>query len=202
MPATSGREREKVARATITSESGGVLEFLYNPHELEEAKFVVWEQPETEGGEGPPTKFKRGGPKTFRLTAKFINTGNPDEIEAQLDTIRGYAKPTGPSSTPPRLMLGVGKIAEPVYLLEYRIIWNQFTPGLRPKEVQVEMNLTRIYEGGEVGPEVSKSEKEKKDGKDGEAGAGREEDWLEAARRYGEKPYQGGEQKATKGGGD
>lgn len=200
MASSSGRERDRVARATITSESGGgVLEFLYNPHEMEETKSVVWEQPETEGSEGPPTKFKRGGPKNFRLTARFLNTGNPDDIETQLDTIRGYARPTGPSSTPPRLMLGIGKIAEPVYLLEYRIQTTAFTAGLRPKDVTVEMSLTRIYEGDEVGPEGSRKDK---DGKDGEPNAGREEDWMEASRRYGIKTEQGGEQKATRGGGD
>ena len=141
---------KKPPRVTLTNQTTGKkIEFITNPHELEEAKSVIWEEPAVAGAEGPPMKFKHGGPRTFRLTATFIAKGDADDIIAQLDDIRDLSKPQGGLKEPPKVLVTVGETMNEICRLKnYSIKHQAFTTALKPSRGDVTLDFSLVYNTG------------------------------------------------------
>lgn len=153
---------QKPQRATLTRmDTGEVIEFLSNPHTLEDSKTAVYDEPEVDGAIAPPQKFKYGGPRPIRFICRFISKGNVDAVGSQVEFIRRLAIPIKPTNTPPLVFLTIGSFQMRIRIREWKVLYNDWTPALRPKDLTVEVRATADY-GTPVPPPQPKPAKQNK----------------------------------------
>lgn len=151
---------KKPQRATLTRvDTGEVIEFLANPHTLEDSKTAVYEEPEVDGAVAPPLKFKHGGPRLVRFLCRFISQGNVDTVSNQVEFIRRLAIPVKPANVPPMAFLTIGGFQSRIRIQEWKVLYNNWTPALRPRDLSVEVRAVVDY-GTPVPPPQPKPAKQ------------------------------------------
>ncbi|MDI3548124.1 MAG: hypothetical protein PWR10_1776 [Halanaerobiales bacterium] len=137
---------QKPQRATLARmDTGEVIEFLANPHMLEDSKSAVYDEPEVDGAVAPPLKFKYGGARSIQFMCRFISQGNVDAVTKQVEFIRYLAIPVKPKNVPPLAFLTVGSFQMPIRIREWKVLYNNWTPALKPKDITVEVWATTDY---------------------------------------------------------
>lgn len=137
---------QKPVRATLTrTDTGETISFLYNPYVLEDAKGNEYEEPEVEGALAPPLVFKHGGTRRVRFACRFISQGNPDVVAQQVEFIRRLANPVQPANVPPLAFVTIGGFDMPIRIMEWRVVYNEWTPALKPKDLYVEVEAAVDY---------------------------------------------------------
>lgn len=137
---------QKPERAMLTRmDTGEVIEFLSNPHLLEDLKSAIYDEPEVSGAVAPPLQFKYGGPRQVRFVCRFISQGNVGDVAKQVEFIRYLAFPTGPDNVPPLAFITIGGFQMPIRIREWRVTYNSWTPALKPRDLTVEVQSTVDY---------------------------------------------------------
>ncbi|MGE5528055.1 MAG: hypothetical protein ACM3X6_02805 [Patescibacteria group bacterium] len=158
------------ARASLTRiDTGETVEFLANPHIMSDSKAAEYDRPEVAKASAPPFRFKFGGSRDIAFSFRLIARGNVDAIEAQINTLRSFTLPAGPNKEPPAAMFVMGQTQLKVRVMELRHTVDAWTPGLRPRDVTVDVALSVDY-----GTKVPKQPKP--GSKDSQAGRGRSRD--------------------------
>lgn len=137
---------QRPVRATLARlDTGETIEFLANPHTMEDLKSAVYDEPEVSGAIAPPLAFKHGGAREVRFACRFIAQGNVAEVASQVEFIRALALPAGPNKIPPMAFLTIGGFQMPLRVREWRVTYNAWTPALKPRDLTVEVQATVDY---------------------------------------------------------
>jgi hypothetical protein len=137
---------QKPQRAMLARmDTGEVIEFLTNPYTLEDSKTAVYDEPEVNGAVAPPLNFKHGGARQVRFACRFISQGNVDAVSKQVEFIRRLAIPVKPNNVPPLAFLTIGGFQAPIRIKEWKVLYNSWTPTLRPRDISVEVQATVDY---------------------------------------------------------
>jgi hypothetical protein len=134
-------ERAMLARM----DTGEVIEFLSNPHLLEDLKSAVYDEPEVSGAVAPPLQFKHGGPRQVRFQVRSITQGNIADVTRQVEFIRRLALPTAPNNVPPLAFITIGGFQTPIKIRKWQVNYNAWTPALKPRDLSVEVQATVDY---------------------------------------------------------
>lgn len=137
---------QKPARAMLARmDTGEVIEFINNPHVLEDEKSAEYDMPEVNGAIAPPLQFKYGGARTIRFEVRYIAQGNVDQIARQIEFVRNLAIPVKPKNVPPLARLSIGGFQVPIRITRWRVPYSDWTPALRPKDVTLEVEAVVDY---------------------------------------------------------
>ncbi len=137
---------KKPVRAMLSRmDTGKTIQFLSNPHTLEDEKTAEYEEPEVSGATAPPLRFKYGGSRQIKFECRFIAQGNVNDIAVQVEFIRSLALPVKPNNTPPKAFLAIGGFQMPIRIRNWKVTYNAWTPALKPKDLTVEVHATVDY---------------------------------------------------------
>ena len=126
---------QKPVRATLTrTDTGETISFLYNPYVLEDAKGNEYEA-EVEGALRP-AGVGIGGTRRVRFACRFISQGNPDVGGSRWNSFGWQTLFNLPMSPLPCYYR---RLDMPIRIMEWRVVYNEWTPALKPKDLYVEV---------------------------------------------------------------
>jgi hypothetical protein len=135
----------KITRATLSRlDTGEMIEFLTNPHGMDEEKGAQYDDEEVSGAVAPTPKFKNGGAKLVKFSIRFIAKGQKAlDQKLFLDKL---VIPTGPKKIPPKVYFCMGKVNYYLHFRDLKTTYATFNPSLMPVDFTIDVSASVVYD--------------------------------------------------------
>jgi len=129
----------------IRTDTGGGYKFLLNPHQIVDEYGAVYDYPEVQGVVYPQPVYKHGDVRKLTVPCRIIC---PPFDYGALATFTEFVRQAAmPNETgqPPVLWLGVGGLQLPIRIERWRVTYNDWTPELKAKDLEIEITAVVDY---------------------------------------------------------